>query len=117
MVGTTVGSGRLFLLDTETELRSDFHFIAKRGKCLADPLFTSIRAIDLRRIEKGDAFVVCPTNQSNHILFIVLSAVITHHRQATQTDSRYIQSSERAILHRIVRIRCVFIRRISRPRR
>ena len=116
MVGTTVDGGRLLLLDAEAEFRPDFHFVAKRCECLADPLFAGVRAIDLRRIEESDAFVVCPANQSDHILFVVLPAVITHHRQASKTDSRYIQSSELTILHCIVRIRRIFIRLISSQR-
>ena len=116
MVGTTVDGGRLLLLDAEAEFRPDFHFVAKRCECLADPLFAGVRAIDLRRIEESDAFVVCPANQSDHILFVVLPAVITHHRQAAQTDGRYIQSSEFTILHCVAHIRCIFIRLISRQR-
>lgn len=42
MVGTTVDSGRLFLPRHRNRTSFDFHFIAKRGKCLADPLFTGI---------------------------------------------------------------------------
>ena len=40
------------LLDAEAEFRPDFHFVAKRCECLADPLFAGVRAIDLRRIEE-----------------------------------------------------------------
>lgn len=67
MVGTAVDSGRLFFLNTEPELGSDLHLIPERGESLANLLFAGIRAIDLRRIEKGDAFIVCPANQSYHI--------------------------------------------------
>ena len=87
MIGTAIDSSRLFLLDTEAELRSDFHFVAKRSECFADPLFAGVRAINLRRIEKSDTFVVCPANQSDHILFVVLPTVISHHWQTTQTNS------------------------------
>ena len=67
MVGTAVDSGRLFFLNTEPELGSDLHLIPERGESLANLLFAGIRAIDLRRIEKGDAFIVCLANQSYHI--------------------------------------------------
>ena len=87
MIGTAIDSSRLFLLDTEAELRSYFHFVAKRSECFADPLFAGVRAINLRRIEKSDTFVVCPGESERSYPFVVLPTVISHHWQTTQTNS------------------------------
>ena len=90
MVGTTVQGGRLLFLDPETELRTDFYLVTERSECFADPLFAGLRPVHLRRIEKGHTFVVCTPDQGNHILLLILPAVIAHHRQAAQTDGRHV---------------------------
>ena len=91
------------LLDPETEFRADLHLVPEGGEGFAHPFLAGVWPVYFRRIEKGHASVVGATNQRYHVLLVVLTAIVTDHRQAAEPDGRYIQTSYLSVFHTVRR--------------
>src|SRR4030088_399736 len=65
---STVLSGRK--IDVPAEFCGDHHLVADRSERLADKLLVSERAIDLGRIEEGDAALDRCPYQGDHVLLV-----------------------------------------------
>ena len=94
MVGPAVQGRRTAFLHAKTEFGSYPDLVADRGESLPHPFLTGIRPVHFRRIKKSNPFVKSPAYQGNHLLFIILAAVITHHRQTSQPDRGNFQASK-----------------------
>ena len=86
MLGFAVESRRLSFFNTEAKFSGNDYFVAHGLKCFADPCLARIRTINLSRIEERAAFVEGAANKRNHVLLFKLAAIVTDHREATQTD-------------------------------
>lgn len=87
--------------DPEPELGSDHHRVAHRSECRADDLLIAIKAIDLCRIEKGDAPVDCGAEQGDSLILgwpVTLGEIQSH---AAKADGRNLGATlaECARLH------------------
>ena len=77
----------------ETELGGDHHPVSQRGKRFTDQFLICERAVDLRRIEEGDAaFHGCPEKR-NHLLPVFGRTIRKTHPHAAESQSRNFKST------------------------
>ena len=80
MIGAAVERCRFAFLHAKTKLGGYLHLTTERLQCLAHPLLTGLRTINLSRVEERHSLVVCPTDEGYHLVLVILSAIIAHHR-------------------------------------
>ena len=68
----------------ETKLGGDHHLPAEGGEGLAQEFFIRERAVDLGRVEKGDAALDGRTENCDHLLLVLGRAVRKAHAHASE---------------------------------
>jgi hypothetical protein len=78
-------------VDIESELGGDDHLSAERLKGFSDELFVVERAVDLSRIEKGDATLDGGMDKSDRVLLLREWLIGKGHSHAAEPESRYFK--------------------------
>ena len=86
-------------VDVEAELGGDHHLVAERGERLADELLVRERAVDLGRVEEGDAALDGRPDEGDHLLLVGSRAVAVAHAHAAEPDGRDFQVSKLSRSH------------------
>ena len=97
VIGAAVEGRGLAFFDAKAEFGGNDDLVAHRGQGFADPFLTGVGTIDLGRIEKGHAAVVCPPDQGDHVLFGIGAAIVAYHGQTAEADGRDLQGAETAL--------------------
>ena len=102
VAGSAVQSRRLFFLNAKAKLGGDFDLIADGGKGFPNPFLTGIGAVNFGGVEERHAAFKGPADQGDHVLFFIVTAVVSHHRQAAEADGGNLQRAELPMFHLFV---------------
>ncbi len=79
-------------IDVPPELGGDHHLALERGEGLADEFLVGIGAVDLGRVEEGDAALDCGAHQRDHLVPVGCLAVAAGHAHTAQPDGGDLQA-------------------------
>ena len=88
VLGTAVHAGRLPVHDVEAELGGDHHPVAERLEGIAHDLLVGVGAVDLGRIEEGDAALHRRADERDAVLLPQRMAVAEVEAHAAEADGR-----------------------------
>ena len=89
----------LVRVDVEAELGRDDDLLADRGERFADELFVREWAVDLGRVEEGDAALDRRSDEGDHLLLVGRRPVSVAHAHAAEPDGRDFQVSKLSRSH------------------
>src|SRR5688572_26043219 len=85
--------------EVEPELGGDDNVVADRGKRFAHEVFARVRTVDLRRIEKRDAFFVSPADDTDALGAVRRGTIVGADAHASKAERRDFQLTQLALSH------------------